>query len=59
MKLTDILLKCHCLFEDIYFGGISYEYPISAIPADGQVVIDAVDCFMGTAEVVGIIKNEQ
>lgn len=57
--LTNILVKCHCLFEDIYFGGITYEYPISAIPADGQVVIDAVDCFMGTAEVVGIIKNEQ
>lgn len=57
-ELTDILLKCHCLFDEVYFGGITYEYPVSTIPANGQIVVDAVDCFMGTAEVVGIIKDE-
>ncbi len=56
-ELVDLLVKCHCLFDEAYFGGITYEYPISTIPAHGQVVIEADDCFMGIAEVVSIIKN--
>ena len=58
-EITDLTVGCHCLFEDTYFGGATYSYPTGTIPAGGQVTVDAADCYMGTAEVVWISKNEE
>lgn len=55
--LTDLSVYCHCLFEDVYFGGRTYCYPVELLPAGGTAVVEAADCFMGTAEVVAIRKN--
>lgn len=58
-EITDLTVGCHCLFEDTYFGGVTYSYPTGRIPAGGQVTVDAADCYMGSAEVVWISKNEE
>lgn len=58
-EITDLTVGCHCLFEDTYFGGVTYSYPTGTIPAGGQAVVDAADCYMGTAEVVWISNNEE
>lgn len=58
-EITDLMVGCHCLFEDTYFGGVSYSYPAGTIPAGGRVIVDAADCYMGSAEVVWISNNEE
>ena len=58
-EITDLTVGCHCLFEDTYFGGVTYSYPTGTIPAGGRVIVDAVDCYMGSAEVVWISNNEE
>lgn len=58
-EITDVTVGCHCLFEDTYFGGVTYSYPAGAIPADSIITVDASDCYMGTAEVVCISKKEE
>lgn len=58
-EITDLMVGCHCLLEDTYFGGVTYSYPTGTIPAGGQVAVDAADCYMGTAEVVWISNNEE
>ena len=56
-EITDLAVDCHCLFEDSYFGGLTYSYPVGTLPAGGTVTVEADDCYMGTAEVVCISKN--
>lgn len=58
-EITDLMVGCHCLFEDTYFGGVTYSYPAGIVPAGGQAAVEASDCYMGTAEVVWISKNEE
>lgn len=58
-EITDLTVCCHCLFEEVYFGGLTYNYPVESIPAGESVTVEAVDCYMGTAEVVGIVRNDQ
>lgn len=58
-EITDLTVCCHCLFEEVYFGGLTYNYPVESIPAGESVTVEAVDCYMGTAEVVGIVQNNQ
>ena len=57
-EITDLAVDCHCLFEDSYFGGLTYRYPVGTLPAGGTVTVEADDCYMGTAEVVCISKND-
>ena len=52
--LTNLEVVCRCNFGEQYFGGISYKYPVASLPAGETVTIDAVECYMGTAEVVDI-----
>ena len=56
-ELNDLSIYCHCLFEDAYFGGVTYCYPVENLPAGESVTIEADDCYMGTAEVVSIKKD--
>lgn len=58
-EITDLMVGCHCLFEDTYFGGVTYSYPAGTVPAGGQAAVEASDCYMGTAEVVWISNNEE
>lgn len=56
-EITNLSVCCHCLFDDVYFGGLTYIYPLTVISAGGSVTIEADDCYMGVAEVVCIIPN--
>lgn len=53
--LANLLLYCHCLADEAYFGGLTYEYTVDSIPAGQSVTIQADDCYLGTAEVVRIV----
>ena len=54
--LSGLTVGCHCLFDGVYYGGLTYSYPVDEISPDGKTVIEADDCFLGTAEVVRISK---
>lgn len=56
-EITDFSVDCHCLFEDVYFGGVTYSYFVKSIPSGETITIDANDCYMGTAEIVVIEKK--
>lgn len=56
-EITDLSVYYHCLFEDAYFGGVTYIYSVKSLPEGESVTIEADDCYMGTAEVVCIKKD--
>lgn len=53
-ELTDLTVTCHTLFEEAYFGGIAYSYPVERLPANGQANVQAEACYLGSAAVVRI-----
>lgn len=55
--LTNLVVDCHCLFEEAYFGGLTYTYPVDVLSAGGTAMIEADDCYMGNAEVVRITQG--
>ena len=56
--LSEIVVYCRCLFDESYFGGVTYHYTINDLPAGGSTTVDAVDCLFGEAEVVSIAVND-
>lgn len=57
-KLTGLALGCHCLFDNVYFGGLTYSYPVGDLEPGGQAVISAVECYLGSPEVVWISVDQ-
>ena len=57
-ELTNIVVYCHSTLGDQYFGGITYTYSIQTLPANGTAEVDALDCFLGLAEVVRVAFDE-
>lgn len=55
--LSNLLLHCHCVIDDAYFGGLTYTYPIASIPAGQSASVDAVDCYLGQAAVVRVSQD--
>ena len=55
--LTDLVMRCHTLFDEEYFGGLTYTYQVGTIPAGDSLTVDAVDCYIGTAEVVELSQE--
>ena len=55
--LTDLLLHCHCVIDDAYFGGLTYTYPIESIPAGQSASVNAEDCYLGQAAVVRVSRD--
>lgn len=51
---TDIKVRFHCVMEDIYFGGISYEYSIDKLAAQESAVLEVIECYFGDSEAVQI-----
>ena len=49
-----LTLRVHCLFENVYFGGKSAEYTIENFVNGAAAEINAVECYMGTAQAVSI-----
>ena len=50
--LTNLNVICHGLLDGSCFGGTTYHYTVSTLPAGGSTVVHAVDCYLGMAEVV-------
>lgn len=53
--LTNVVVYCKALLGEEYFGGITYAYTVDTIPAGETVIVDAIDCITGMAEVVRIV----
>lgn len=56
--LTNLNIICHTLFEDAYFGGTTYTYPIDNLSANETVTIEANECYLGQAEVVRVSESQ-
>lgn len=52
--MQNLTVRCHILFDEVYFGGSSYSYPVENIPAGGNATVEAMDCFLGDAAVVWV-----
>lgn len=52
--LSNIVVTCHCMMDDVSYGGSKYEYKVEKLAAGESTVIDAVDCYFGQAKVVHI-----
>jgi hypothetical protein len=56
--LTDLFVHCHCLLGQDYFGGLTYTYPLDALPVGGVATVQALDCLLGATDVVRIGKAD-
>ena len=52
-EMSNLLLHCHCLIEDTYFGGLTY----TKIQPGDSVTIQADECYLGTADVVRVSQD--
>lgn len=52
--LTDLNVSCHGLLDTSFFGGSTYRYTISTLPAGASTTIYAEECFLGMVEVVRV-----
>lgn len=52
--VSNLVVGCHCLFEGVYYGGLTYSYQIDEIPANDSTAFEADDCYLGSAVVVCI-----
>lgn len=55
--LNNLLLHCHCVIDDAYFGGLTYTYLIESIPAGQSASVNAEDCYLGQAAVVRVSQD--
>lgn len=57
-ELTNLNVNCHCLFEEAYFGGLTYIYPVESIPAGESITLQAEECYLGEAAVVRVSQGD-
>lgn len=57
-EIPELVIYCRCPLGEDFFGGITYQYPVNNLPANGSATVDAWDCVLGMAEVVRIEINE-
>lgn len=55
--LSNVIVTCHCMMDDVSYGGSKYEYKIEKLSAGESVVVEAVDCYFGQAKVVRISEE--
>lgn len=48
----------HCLMEDTYFGGISYEYSVDVLSPEESTNVEVAECYLGEAETVYITAKK-
>lgn len=49
--IRNIVLYCHNILGDEYFGGIAYPYEINSLSAGESTMLFAADCLLGIADV--------
>lgn len=57
-NFSNLLLHCHCRINGVYFGGLTYSYPIAELPAGQSITVDATDCYLGEAAVVRVSPGQ-
>lgn len=55
--ISQIVVYCRDLLGDDYFGGTTYSYTVTDLPAGESTTVEATDCVLGMAEVVRIAVN--
>ena len=55
--LTDLTVCCHCLLDGTIFGGRIYTYQVGLLRANGSATVEAMECYLGSADVVCIRAN--
>lgn len=55
--LSNIVVTCHCVMDEVSYGGSKYEYKVEKLSAGESVVVDALDCYFGQAKVVRISEE--
>lgn len=55
--LTDLKVICHGLLDGSLFGGSTYQYHVSTLPAGASADVYAVDCILGMTEVVRVVRG--
>lgn len=56
--LEDLVISCHCMMDDVSYGGSKYEYSLKYLKTGESATIYADDCYFGQAKVVRIAVNE-
>ena len=51
-SLENIVIQYKCLFEDTYFGGVSYPIEISKLEKNETFIFNDTNCYMGKADIV-------
>lgn len=55
--IPEIVVYCRSTLGEDSFGGITYQYTVTDLPAGGSATVNATDCILGMAEVVRIAMN--
>lgn len=57
--LSDLVVTCHWVMDDVSYGGSKYEYPVEMLKVGETATIEAADCYLGQVKVVRISANEK
>lgn len=57
--IKDISLTFHTKFEEILYGGKTYNYQINELKANESVKVDVIEAYLGTPETVQIKINDK
>lgn len=55
--ISQIVVYCRSPLGEEYFGGTTYSYTVTDLPAGESAAVDATDCILGMAEVVRFVVN--
>ena len=52
--LSDLVVTCHWMMDEVSYGGSKYEYPVEILKAGETATIEAADCYLGQVKAVRI-----
>lgn len=52
--LEHVVIVCHCVMDDVSYGGSKYEYEVESLASGETKVIKAIDCYFGQAKAVRV-----
>ena len=56
--LSGLQLGFHCVFEGIYYGGLTIDYSLESLPARGTEALEITECWLGEAACVFVRSGE-
>lgn len=55
--LTNLVVTCHCVLDELSYGGSKYEYSLEKLGAGETATINAEDCYFGDVKVVRVVAE--